>query len=117
MKTTTLVVLLLSCFPLFSCVPLSSKGFTISGVVQKRNAAQLAEYRRQQRASPLYSKNFLLDYPFPDESLLANVTIYSSDQKTHTTYTLSFETATDWMYIFDSSLTNPANSASGPGSL
>ncbi|KAI6238840.1 Pregnancy-associated glycoprotein-like protein [Aphelenchoides fujianensis] len=106
MRTTSLVVLLLFCVPLLSGVPLFPKGFSISGAIQKRNAAQLAEYRRQQRASPLYSKNFLLNYHIPDETLLATIYFMGNDPNHPTNYTVSLETATDWLYFFNTSTVN-----------
>ncbi|KAI6222955.1 hypothetical protein M3Y99_01481600 [Aphelenchoides fujianensis] len=104
MRTTTVVVLLLSSVLLGSGVPLFPKGFTISGVIQKRNAAQLAEYHRQQQASPfLSSKNFLLNYP--DETLRATVEILDASENV-VKKNVSLETATNWLYFFNTSMVN-----------
>ncbi|KAI6222954.1 Peptidase A1 domain-containing protein [Aphelenchoides fujianensis] len=97
MKTATVVVLL------FSCVVLSEE-FSISGVILKRNAAQLAEYRRQQRASHLFSRDYLRGKL--DETLIANIGLYDPQTRSIVQKKVSVETATEWLYLFDASMVN-----------
>ncbi|KAI6233114.1 hypothetical protein M3Y99_00946800 [Aphelenchoides fujianensis] len=81
--------------------PLVSNGLVLKGTYQRRNAAQLAEYRRQELTFPSASKSLLLGYPA--EMLLAEVQIHDTNTQQSSTYTMSVETSTDWMVFFNNS--------------
>ncbi|KAI6233126.1 Asp-1 [Aphelenchoides fujianensis] len=86
------------CFLLFIGA-LVSNGLVLKGSYQRRNAAQLAEYRRQELTFPSASKSLLLGYPA--EMLLAEVQIHDTTTQQSSTYVMSVETATDRMFFFN----------------
>ncbi|KAI6237609.1 Peptidase A1 domain-containing protein [Aphelenchoides besseyi] len=114
----TIVVCLLLCSSTIAFfIPQQHDGLSmLTGKQHRRNAAELREYHKQKRGQHSHSKNYL--YGYPDEALIAVIHTGDPKQKTQRAFNVSLETATDWLWLTDSSYkqpdcTNPTAQISG----